>query len=864
MKTSKVIAALCSVVLTAAMPFGIIGRAAAVNVNSALSTMKAAQAVSQDISEEIGIAANLFCIEGSNLADHGAIQWATTLDVSEYVLYRSESSDSGFVPIYRGLGRSYEDDDMEIGKTYYYQLSVSDGETVKYSSVKELTPCEISDNLNVYDNQKGSSLVYETSGFKSGDKYYSYALRTHAGTNDIYLAESVSSDGRNFGAEKNVADSSQNSDLASCKIESVHIEYVKSANKVIVWAHWEKPSGYNDGKALVITGTPGGQFTVHHVYNPLGIQVRDMAVFFDDDAANTGYLIAAANKDGQGANATIYIFKMNEDYSDVTEIVKTLHEDQYREFPNLIKKNGYYFLFTSQAAGWYPSSGAYTVTDNLYGEWSELREIGNTSTFSSQSGWIVNLQDKNYLMHAYRWLRGTGTSGTTLCPLYFDNSFAFYDYYPNFRYSTKTGELYPVQKGELLSQDKTATASIASKIDASAQKAVDGNYRSSFTAIGDFKKWPFYIQIDLENVCDLKNIQTSWYICKGSEGYYTYTIEGSMDGINWTTLLDRTDKNDDTITNTYGFNSDMLSGKARYIRLNVKNATLHNNPNNNWYTPTVYEVKVYGTPISSGTAPSPAVSYDFETANGSTIPDISGNNKDLKLSGNASVSADAEKGNVLQLDGTENTFAELPAGLLDGCTDYTIVMDAKSESEGDFFTFAAGQDNIKYSFFKIAKDHFRFATSTDSWGSESGLRYDLDGTKWHRYVFTVNGASVRLYIDGALVSETTELTSLVADMGTSLKGYIGKSFYEGDLYFNGSIDNLSVYKQALNPDEVKALGSVKGDVNADGKFSVADLVLLNEYLLGKSPLADYNAADLHEDNVIDVYDMILMRQEIVK
>ena len=243
---------------------------------------------------------------------------------------------------------------------------------------------------------------------------------------------------------------------------------------------------------------------------------------------------------------------------------------------------------------------------------------------------------------------------------------------------------------------------------------------------------------------------------------------------------------------------------------------------------------------------------------------MSGNNNDLKLSGNAAVSVDAEKGNVLRLDGSENTFAELPTGLLDGCTDYTIVMDAKSESDGNFFTFATGQNDKKYSFFKIANDHFRFATSTDTWRGESGLRYDHDGTKWHRYVFTVNGASVRLYIDGNLVSESTELTSLVADMGTSLKGYIGKSFYEGDLFFNGYIDNLSIYRQSLNPDEVAALVSAKGDVNADGQFSVADLVMLNEFLLGKLPLTDYKAADLYKDNAIDVYDMILMRQEIVK
>ena len=243
------------------------------------------------------------------------------------------------------------------------------------------------------------------------------------------------------------------------------------------------------------------------------------------------------------------------------------------------------------------------------------------------------MQDKNYLMHAYRWLRASSTSGTTLCPLYFDNGFAFYDYYPYFKYNTSTGDLFPVQQGELLSQDRPASSSLAAKGGNAPAKAFDGSYQTSFTAIGDYKKWPFYLQVDLERICELSNIQTSWYICKGSEGYYTYTVEGSLDGEKWTKLLDHTDKNSEEASKTYGFNSDMPSGKARYVRLNVQNATLQNNPNNNWYTPTVYEVKVYGTPIGAAESPRLYENIDFENGTGM-----------LLLSSGATVKQDAEHG----------------------------------------------------------------------------------------------------------------------------------------------------------------------------------------------------------------------------
>lgn len=835
------------------------GRAAALACGAALllapgsiGQFRSAQAfiASDMFSDEIGLVGNLFCIADGKNADHAALQWSTTLNADSYTLFRSTDPVRDFVPVYEGMGNSYEDDDMELGKTYYYQLKVTAKGNTSYSSVKSLKPCALPSGLRTYDNQKGSSLVYETSGYKVGDTYYSYSLKSHPGKNDIYLAETTSSDGKRFGNERDAADSSQNSALESCKIESVHIDYIPEKNKVVVWAHWEKPSGYADGKALVITGTPGGQFTVHHVYNPLGIQVRDMAIFFDDDGA--GYLIAAANKEGQGANATMYIFRMNDDYSDVTEVVTTLFEDQYREFPNLIKKDGYYFLFTSQAAGWYPSSGAYSVTDDLYGKWSGLRSIGNTSTFSSQSGWIVDMQDKNYLMHAYRWLRASSTSGTTLCPLYFDNGFAFYDYYPYFKYNTSTGDLYPVQQGELLSQDRPASSSLAAKSGNAPAKAVDGSYQSSFTAIGDYKKWPFYLQVDLERVCELSNIQTSWYICKGSEGYYTYTVEGSLDGLNWTKLLDHTDKNSEEVSKTYGFNSDMLSGKARYVRLNVQNATLQNNPNNNWYTPTVYEMKVYGTPVESAEKPEPYTNIDFE--NGSGL---------LFLEKGAEIKQDPEKGNVLYLDGGGDAYGTFPAGMLDGLRDYTISMDVKSESEGDFFTFTVGRDNEKYVFFRVAKDKFRFAATTDSWRDETELVYELDGTQWHNYTLVVNGADTKLYLDGKEVCHTTETHGQLADMGAGTTSFIGKSFYPEDADFKGSIDNVKIYRRALTASEIGGKSKPVGDVNADGIASVADLTAMERFLLGNGRLADWESGDLCKDGRIDTFDLCLLRKLLI-
>ena len=56
---------------------------------------------------------------------------------------------------------------------------------------------------------------------------------------------------------------------------------------------------------------------------------------------------------------------------------------------------------------------------------------------------------------------------------------------------------------------------------------------------------------------------------------------------------------------------------------------------------------------------------------------------------------------------------------------------------------------------------------------------------------------------------------------------------------------------------------VVGDVNADKKFTAADLVMMQKFLLGGGTLTDWAAGDLCNDDVIDSFDLVLMRQLIL-
>ena len=74
-------------------------------------------------------------------------------------------------------------------------------------------------------------------------------------------------------------------------------------------------------------------------------------------------------------------------------------------------------------------------------------------------------------------------------------------------------------------------------------------------------------------------------------------------------------------------------------------------------------------------------------------------------------------------------------------------------------------------------------------------------------------------------------------------------------------NTLSTNRLHLVPTE-----TVVGDVNADGVFNIADAVLLQKWLLAvpETHLADWKAADFCNDNVLNVFDLCLMKRELLK
>jgi hypothetical protein len=54
-----------------------------------------------------------------------------------------------------------------------------------------------------------------------------------------------------------------------------------------------------------------------------------------------------------------------------------------------------------------------------------------------------------------------------------------------------------------------------------------------------------------------------------------------------------------------------------------------------------------------------------------------------------------------------------------------------------------------------------------------------------------------------------------------------------------------------------------GDVNIDGVFDVADVVMLQKYILQSADLTNPQAAEVTGDNDIDIYDLVVLKKQLI-
>lgn len=173
------------------------------------------------------------------------------------------------------------------------------------------------------------------------------------------------------------------------------------------------------------------------------------------------------------------------------------------------------------------------------------------------------------------------------------------------------------------------------------------------------------------------------------------------------------------------------------------------------------------------------------------------------------------------------------------------------------------------------------AMPTDASSGWVGNKHQVAG------VYDAEKGTISVYADGKMLSEqkadsANGITHSGFDLTIGACPDTGRSsqaeFYEVRLY-SKALTAAELASQNTSdpayPPESKDVqlwldfdntvqGTVMGDVNCDGKVNVADLVMLQKWVLGSGVITDWTAGDLCADGVLDAYDVVMMRQLVLE
>lgn len=190
-----------------------------------------------------------------------------------------------------------------------------------------------------------------------------------------------------------------------------------------------------------------------------------------------------------------------------------------------------------------------------------------------------------------------------------------------------------------------------------------------------------------------------------------------------------------------------------------------------------------------------------------------------------------------------------------------ISQDAMSLMLGDIVTYGSVQDDVK----KSIATHFHYMLGMNPLSFSYVSGYGENCVKnIFSAIYTTDAkldpyqCPAGYFTEGANDSNNPHLSK-----------FTGKCFIDSDgewttnentIYGNASMIFLTSSMMKLNGPQ-----KIRGDVNADGAFNIADVMALQKWLLCNptAELADWKAGDLCEDNKLDIFDLIRMKNELL-
>ena len=135
--------------------------------------------------------------------------------------------------------------------------------------------------------------------------------------------------------------------------ERPKVVFDEKAGKYVMWFHYD---GILDGRnygiaefGVAVSDKPTGPFVVQNHYRPNGHESRDIGMYIDP-GTKKAYIGYAADH----VNRTIRMVELATDYLSTT--TNDVDIEAHCEGPGILKKNGIFYLLTSQCSGWTPQS----------------------------------------------------------------------------------------------------------------------------------------------------------------------------------------------------------------------------------------------------------------------------------------------------------------------------------------------------------------------------------------------------------------------------------------------------------------------------------------------------------------------------
>ncbi len=244
------------------------------------------------------------------------------------------------------------------------------------------------------ENRTGDIRVscYRTKDFKSFE-FRNHVLTLDSPTREHYVRTNLS-------LRKKFIAGDGSEIIKGCNIERPKVLYNRKNGQYVMWMHYENGADYRDARcAVAVCDSIDGDYVYMGSFNPVGNMSRDCSVFIDDDG--TAYFMSAARDNGD-----MIIYRLSEDYLSIDEQVKVLWPGQYREAPALFKRDGLYYLITSECTGWAPNQGGYAVAKSVEGRWSSIEKFGDETTYQSQAAFVLPVMQNGkteYMYFGDRW-----------------------------------------------------------------------------------------------------------------------------------------------------------------------------------------------------------------------------------------------------------------------------------------------------------------------------------------------------------------------------------------------------------------------------------------------------------------------------